>query len=143
MGVINPATAPKDGVVGAGAQQDAILRGVTDELQDKGYVVAQMDKLVNWARSGSLWPMTFGHLISAQVAAFRLTRSPRYLAEAMRYASMAVDLYWQDSPLPRASLKTDHYETITGADSLALALLELHVARTGRKTIVPANTIDR
>ena len=60
MGVINPATAPKDGVVGVGAQQDAILRGVTDELQDKGYVVAQMDKLVNWARSGSLWPMTFG-----------------------------------------------------------------------------------
>ena len=35
-------------------------RVVTDELADKGFVVAQMDKLVNWARTGSLWPMTFG-----------------------------------------------------------------------------------
>ena len=62
MGVVGPTSsvAPQSGLVGPGAQQDAILRGVTDELQDKGYVVAQMDKLVNWARSGSLWPMTFG-----------------------------------------------------------------------------------
>jgi len=44
----------------AGASQDAALKLVTDELTDKGFVVAQMDKLVNWARTGSLWPMTFG-----------------------------------------------------------------------------------
>jgi NADH-quinone oxidoreductase subunit B len=43
-----------------GAAQDALLRQATDELQDKGFVVAQLDKLVNWARTGSLWPMTFG-----------------------------------------------------------------------------------
>ncbi|MGB0632376.1 MAG: NuoB/complex I 20 kDa subunit family protein [Alphaproteobacteria bacterium] len=43
-----------------GAQQDLILGHVTDELSDKGFVVAQMDKLVSWAQSGSLWPMTFG-----------------------------------------------------------------------------------
>src|SRR5216683_1277088 len=43
-----------------GAQQDALLRTVTDEIHDKGFIVAQLDNLVNWARTGSLWPMTFG-----------------------------------------------------------------------------------
>jgi NADH-quinone oxidoreductase subunit B len=43
-----------------GGAQDALLRQATDELQDKGFVVANLDKLVNWARTGSLWPMTFG-----------------------------------------------------------------------------------
>ncbi len=40
--------------------QDDILNMVTDEISNRGFVVANMDKLVNWARSGSLWPMTFG-----------------------------------------------------------------------------------
>src|ERR1700744_4685335 len=43
-----------------GPAQDALLRTVTDEIQEKGFVIAQLDKLVGWARSGSLWPMTFG-----------------------------------------------------------------------------------
>jgi NADH-quinone oxidoreductase subunit B len=43
-----------------GPQQDALLRRVGDELQDKGFIVAQLDKVINWARTGSLWPMTFG-----------------------------------------------------------------------------------
>ena len=40
--------------------QDEALKLVANELNDKGFVIAQMDKLVNWARSGSMWPMTFG-----------------------------------------------------------------------------------
>ncbi|MBV8650362.1 MAG: NADH-quinone oxidoreductase subunit B [Alphaproteobacteria bacterium] len=43
-----------------GATQDALLRSVTDEMTNKGFVVASLDALVNWARTGSLWPMTFG-----------------------------------------------------------------------------------
>src|SRR5690606_2797110 len=48
------------GIVPPGPEQTAILRGVTSELQDRGFVVASLQNLVNWARSGSLWPMTFG-----------------------------------------------------------------------------------
>ena len=40
--------------------QGTVMRALTDEVQNKGFVVAQLDKVVNWARTGSLWPMTFG-----------------------------------------------------------------------------------
>ena len=43
-----------------GPEQDAVIKGITGELADKGFLVANIDKVVNWARTGSLWPMTFG-----------------------------------------------------------------------------------
>ena len=43
-----------------GVEQDALLGLVSEEISNKGFVVASFDKLANWARSGSLWPMTFG-----------------------------------------------------------------------------------
>jgi hypothetical protein len=90
-----------------------------------------------------VWPMSFSHVISAQVGAYRLTGDGVYLEQARRFARMAVGFYFQDNPLPRASFKTDHYETITGGDSLALALLEVHAATGNLATAVPLNTIDR
>jgi len=43
-----------------GTDQDALLTNVFDEYNEKGFAVTQLDKLVNWARTGSMWPMTFG-----------------------------------------------------------------------------------
>lgn len=33
---------------------------VRDEINEKGFLITQLDKLAAWAQSGSLWPMTFG-----------------------------------------------------------------------------------
>jgi hypothetical protein len=89
------------------------------------------------------WPMTFGHAISSEVAAFRFTKNQAYLDQARSFAQMAVEIFWQDKALPRASMHTGHYETITGCDSLALALLEVHAALHDLPLSIPANTIDR
>ena len=43
-----------------GEKQDLLVGAATAQLKDQGFVVAQMDKLLDWARTGSLWPMTFG-----------------------------------------------------------------------------------
>ena len=53
MGVIAPAK-PNT------AAEAALSRALTDEHADKGFVVAQLDKLVNWARTGSMWGLTCG-----------------------------------------------------------------------------------
>jgi NADH-quinone oxidoreductase subunit B len=56
MGVATPATALQRA---PGADPREFER-VNQGLQDKGFVVAQLDRLVSWARAGSMWPMTFG-----------------------------------------------------------------------------------
>ena len=33
---------------------------INQEVADRGFLLASADKLVNWARTGSMWPMTFG-----------------------------------------------------------------------------------
>ena len=40
--------------------QDLMLNQVSDEINNRGFVTAKLDELINWARTGSLWPMTFG-----------------------------------------------------------------------------------
>ena len=59
MGVIDP-TKDATASLPAGSDQDLIMRQVTGELHEKGFLISNVDKLVNWARTGSLWPMTFG-----------------------------------------------------------------------------------
>ncbi len=73
-------TNPKDTTIAPGASQDVLLGRVLDEFSDKGFVVANLDGLVNWARTGSLWPMTFGlaccavEMIHAYMARYDLDR---------------------------------------------------------------------
>jgi NADH-quinone oxidoreductase subunit B len=53
MGVITPAKSNP-------AAEAALSRALNDELADKGFVVSQLDKLVSWARTSSMWGLTFG-----------------------------------------------------------------------------------
>ena len=66
VGVIPPFSERKGTImnemspINPGAEQDKLLGFVTEEIEDRGFVVANFEKLKAWARSGSLWPMTFG-----------------------------------------------------------------------------------
>ena len=40
--------------------QDSLLTQFSDEMSNRGFVTAKLDDLISWARTGSLWPMTFG-----------------------------------------------------------------------------------
>ena len=43
----------------AGAQ-DVVPAAFSHHLKEKGFLLTQADRLFDWARTGSMWPMTFG-----------------------------------------------------------------------------------
>jgi hypothetical protein len=89
------------------------------------------------------WPLAMSQAITMELAGYKVSGEKKYLDWARKLARQAVEIYWQNNPLPKASVKTDHYETLTGADSLALSLLEVATVDTPAAEHVPSNTIDR
>lgn len=57
-GIINPYKMGEP--IPKGETQDELINAATAQLSDKGYLITQFDALTDWARTGSLWPMTFG-----------------------------------------------------------------------------------
>lgn len=41
-------------------QQDVVPAAISKHIEEKGILLTQADKLFDWARTGSMWPMTFG-----------------------------------------------------------------------------------
>ena len=52
MGIIDPSK--------ISAADHHFAKQVGEEVQDKGYLLTKLDDLLAWARTGSMWPMTFG-----------------------------------------------------------------------------------
>ena len=65
------------------------------ELERAGVIVSQVDSLYNWARGGSVWPLTFGlaccaiELMAAGASRFDISR---FGAEVMRFSPRQSDL---------------------------------------------------
>lgn len=41
-------------------EQDVVPAAINTHLKEKGFLLTQADRLFDWARTGSMWPMTFG-----------------------------------------------------------------------------------
>jgi hypothetical protein len=89
--------------------------------------------------------MGFGHVISLQLAAWRSTGRPEYLGRANAWAALAVKTFWTPgNPLPRDRAGSEAYSDATGLDTLAVALVELHLGVRHISVVRPLpNTIDR
>ena len=81
MGVI---TKPEGAVVPV---KDPFFTDISDELADKGFLVTNLDALVNWARTGSLWWMTFG--LACCAVEMMHSSMPRYDMERFGVAPRA------------------------------------------------------
>jgi len=96
------------------------------------YLAAQPDP-----RSTDVWAGEYGAAVFLQLMAHRLTGHAKYLGGARRLADEAVQLFFDaDNPLPKASSSCEHYESITSTDTLAYALLALHLEESGDQATV-------
>lgn len=58
--VFNAPSAPVRTKVAASKNMDKDAKAAYDHVQEHGFFKAPLDKVLTWARTGSLWPMTFG-----------------------------------------------------------------------------------
>ena len=77
----------------------------------------------------ALYPGAMAEAIAVMLGAHRLTGEVKYLDRADEFGRLAVEIFFDSGPLPRASSKHDHYEAITRGDTLAMELLALWAAR--------------
>ena len=69
------------------ADNDPLVRQITEEMEEKGFVVTSLEDLIAWGRTGSLMWMTFG-LACCAVEMMQLSM-PRYDCERFGFAPRA------------------------------------------------------
>ena len=60
MGVIQTVSGLMNNPLPEGRLDDLLLPESDNPVMQQGYVTTSLDALWNWARTGSMWPMTFG-----------------------------------------------------------------------------------
>ncbi|MGY8986382.1 MAG: NuoB/complex I 20 kDa subunit family protein [Sphingomonadales bacterium] len=68
-------------------EDDPLFKGLNEEMAEKGFVVASLDDIVNWSRTGSLWWMTFG--LACCAVEMMHGSMPRYDLERFGFAPRA------------------------------------------------------
>ncbi|MEO0611728.1 MAG: NADH-quinone oxidoreductase subunit B family protein [Pseudomonadota bacterium] len=67
--------------------KDPFYNALSDQLGDRGFMTAPADALINWARTGSLWWMTFG--LACCAVEMMQASMPRYDLERFGIAPRA------------------------------------------------------
>jgi len=81
-------------------KHDPFFDGLSDQLADKGFLVAPADDLITWARTGSLMWMTFG--LACCAVEMMQASMPRYDVERFGFAPRASPRKVYDQmPAPR------------------------------------------
>mgnify|MGYP006294342601 CR=1 FL=1 len=97
----------------------------------KKWILIAGEKYLNSHPDTSLLlkPNEFSDVIQLMLNCYELTGENNYLQRAVIFANSGVDLFLNDySPLPKATNKHNHYESITGGPSFMYQLLQLHTA---------------
>ncbi len=68
----------------AGADKDVLAGNLSNELADKGFILTTADDMINWARTGSLFWMTFG--LACCAVEMMHAAMPRYDLERFGFA---------------------------------------------------------
>jgi len=123
------------------------LRGTSEayaaRMRDLALDAARIYLTADPPTGEALYPGVFGEVISLLAAAHRLTKDEMFLTRAEALGDVAVRAFFGESKIPRASTQHAHYEAITRADTLALALLELWSLRARPETPLAFSWIDR
>jgi NADH-quinone oxidoreductase subunit B len=96
LGVVTSFDPARPAALPPGPAQDELLARATARLQEKGFLVAGLENLVDWARTGSIWPMTFGlaccgvEMIHAFMARYDLDRFGSFPRASPRQADVMI-----------------------------------------------------